>query len=340
VGGQQVWFTGCVHREQPRRSAGRPGPAGKTVQVLVAAANRYFADRCPQHAAGIAYRVLFSTVPLAVVLVSVFGVMLGDASVRDAVVTAIVNALPAQTANRADVAEAISAIAPPPGLLGLLTLAVFVWSATGMMAAVRAGLEVATHAQRGRPVVRGKLIDLLLVVGAALLVLTTVALTALDRLTQHALRRIETATGVDTPFTGVLLPRLATAAVWVGVVLLLYRLVPTRRLARRDAIAGAVVTSALFLAISLASGLLYRGVTHLSLVYGSLTGAFVFLYSVYLYASALLFGAQVGSLWSVPPQPATEPFRAQVRRALRGLFTSADAPDPGEPSSPARTPQA
>jgi len=36
---------------------------------MVGAANRYFADRCPQHAAGIAYRVLFSSVPLAVVLV-------------------------------------------------------------------------------------------------------------------------------------------------------------------------------------------------------------------------------------------------------------------------------
>jgi YihY family inner membrane protein len=303
----------------------------------VAAANRYFADRCPQHAAGIAYRVLFSSVPLAVVLVSVFGVMLGNAEVRDAVVTAIVNALPAEAADRADVAGAISSITPPPGLLGLLTLAVFVWSATGMMAAIRAGLEVATHAQHGRPVVRGKLIDLLLVVGAALLVLTTVALTALDRLTQHALHRIETATGIDAPLSGTLLPRLATAAVWVGVVLLLYRLVPTRRMSRSDALAGAVITAILFLGISLASGLVYRSATHLSVVYGSLTGVFVFLYAVYLYASALLFGAEVASAWSAPAQPVSEPLGVQLRRAVRGLFTSTDARQPDEAAAPAPT---
>jgi YihY family inner membrane protein len=303
----------------------------------VAAANRYFADRCPQHAAGIAYRVLFSSVPLAVVLVSVFGVMLGNAEVRDAVVTAIVNALPAEAADRADVAGAISSITPPPGLLGLLTLAVFVWSATGMMAAIRAGLEVATHAQHGRPVVRGKLIDLLLVVGAALLVLTTVALTALDRLTQHALHRIETATGIDAPLSGTLLPRLATAAVWVGVVLLLYRLVPTRRMSRSDALAGAVITAILFLGISLASGLIYRSATHLSVVYGSLTGVFVFLYAVYLYASALLFGAEAASAWSAPAQPVSEPLGVQLRRAVRGLFTSTDARQPDEAAAPAPT---
>jgi uncharacterized BrkB/YihY/UPF0761 family membrane protein len=253
------------------------------------------------------------------------------------VVTAIVNALPAEAADRADVAGAISSITPPPGLLGLLTLAVFVWSATGMMAAIRAGLEVATHAQHGRPVVRGKLIDLLLVVGAALLVLTTVALTALDRLTQHALHRIETAAGIDAPLSGTLLPRLATAAVWVGVVLLLYRLVPTRRMSRSDALAGAVITAILFLGISLASGLVYRSATHLSVVYGSLTGVFVFLYAVYLYASALLFGAEVASAWSAPAQPVSEPLGVQLRRAVRGLFTSTDARQPDEAAAPAPT---
>jgi membrane protein len=320
-----VWFTAPVHREQPRRSSERLAPAARVVRVLVAAANRYLADSCPQHAAGIAYRVLFSSVPLAVVLVSAFGILLGNDEVRNAVVTSVVNALPAGTANRSDVSDAISAVAPPPGLLGLLTLLVFVWSATGMMAAIRAGLEVATHARYGRPVVRGKLVDLLLVVGAALLVLTTVALTALDRLTQRGLNRLEAELGIGSSLTGTWLPRIADLAVCVVVVLLLYRLVPTRRLDRAGALAGAITTSIVFLVISLASRLVYERVGNLSLVYGSLTGAFVFLYSVYLYASGLLFGAQVGAVWSLPAPPSTEPFRAQLRRAVRVLFTSSES---------------
>jgi uncharacterized BrkB/YihY/UPF0761 family membrane protein len=125
--------------------------------------------------------------------------------------------------------------------------------------------------------------------------------------------------------------------VWVGVVLLLYRLVPTRRMSRSDALAGAVITAILFLGISLASGLVYRSATHLSVVYGSLTGVFVFLYAVYLYASALLFGAEAASAWSAPAPPVSEPLGVQLRRAVRGLFTSTDARQPDEAAAPAPT---
>jgi len=56
-------------------------------------------------------------------------------------------------------------------------------------------------------------------------------------------------------------------------------------------------------------------------VYGSLTSALVFLYSVYLYASALLFGAQVAAAWSRPPDPGGgERLRVRIRRTVRGLY--------------------
>jgi membrane protein len=301
--------------------------SGRVGRVLAHSADRYFADSCPQHAAGIAYRVLFSIVPLAIVLVSIFGVILGNEAVHDAVVDTIVGALPATAASRNDVADAITGIATPSGVVGLVTLVLFAWAATGMMASIRAGLEVAIHAPRTRPMVRGKLVDLVLVVGAALLVLATVAATLLDRMAQHELRRLDSATGLGSTLVGAWLPRVVAVVASVGVVMLLYRFVPSRRLRRADALAGAVTTSVLLLVISLASSRLYDSVTRLSVVYGSLTAALVFLYSVYLYASALLFGGQVASAWSLPPDPDSPPLRVQLRSAVRGLFkTSKDAP--------------
>jgi membrane protein len=290
--------------------------------VLLVAADRYWADSCPQQAAGIAYRVLFSIVPLAIVLVWLFGLLLSDQQLHDAVVDTIVNALPATAADRAKVAEAINGLADTSGLVGLVTLGVFAWAATGMMGSIRAGLEVAIHAGHARPVARGKLVDLALVLGAALLVLATVAATLLDRVAQHGLRRIDTATGLGSGPAGELLPRVVALCASLGVVMLLYRFVPSRRLRRADALAGAITTSVLLLAISLASSRIYAGVTRLSVVYGSLTAALVFLYSMYLYASALLYGGEVAAAWSEPPQPGGDPWRVQVRRALRGLFRS------------------
>jgi membrane protein len=301
--------------------------ASRIGRVLAQSSERYFADNCPQLAAGIAYRVLFSIVPLAIVLVSIFGVILGNQAVHDTVVDTIVRALPSSATSRADVADAITGIASPSGAVGLVTLVVFAWAATGMMASIRAGLEVAIHAKRTRPMARGKLVDLVLVVGAALLVLATVAATLLDRMAQHLLRRADSATGLAGTFVGDGLPRVVAVAVSVGVVMLLYRFVPSRRLGRADTLAGAVTTSSLLLAISIASSRLYDGVTRLSVVYGSLTAALVFLYSVYLYASALLFGGEVAAAWSKPADPNGAPIRVQIRSAVRGLFKSnEDAP--------------
>jgi membrane protein len=292
--------------------------------VLLASADRYFADRCPQHAAGIAYRVLFSIVPLAIVMVSIFGLLLGSKHVNDVVVDTIVGALPSAATSRGEVADAITSIASPSGALGLVTLVLFAWAATGMMASIRAGLEVALHVEQSRPMARGKLVDLALVVGAGLLVLLTVGVTLLDRLAQHGLRRLDRATGLHGTILSTVIPRTVAVAASTAIVMLLYRFVPGRRLHLRDALAGAVTTAILLLVISLASARIYDNVTRLSVVYGSLTAALVFLYSVYLYASALLFGGQVAAAWSVPAEPGGDPALVQIRRAVRGLFTASE----------------
>src|SRR5215510_12800342 len=131
--------------------------AKKLFGVIADALQRFFADQCPQLAAGIAYRVLFSIVPLAIVLVSIFGLVLQDDSIRDSVVDAVVDALPVTAAGRKDVEDAITAIATPASAAGFVSVLVFAWAATGMMTAIRRGLESAMHVTESRPVARGKL---------------------------------------------------------------------------------------------------------------------------------------------------------------------------------------
>jgi membrane protein len=285
----------------------------KLARILPEAFQRYFADRCPQHAAAISYRVLFSIAPLAIVLVSVFGLLLQNDQIRHDVVTTIVDALPVSVAGRKDVEDAVTAIATPASAAGLISLAVFAWAATGMMAAIRTGLEAAMGVLHARPMARGKLVDLLLIVGAALLVIVTVGMTALGELVQRG-------AGSST-LTGAVV-RLGSFLVSIGVILLVYRFVPARGLHFRDGLAGAVVTAVLLQLISLASQLIYDKTASLSVVYGSLTAALVFLYSIYLYACALLLGAEVAAAWSRPPGPPGPPIRAQITSGLRGLFVT------------------
>jgi len=293
----------------------------KLGRVLPEALQRFYADHCTQQAAGIAYRVLFSIAPLAIVLVSIFGLVLQDDSVRDDVIDTIVDWLPVSPSGTKDVEDAITSIATPVSAIGLLSLVLFAWAASGMMTAIRQGLETAMHVTESRPMARGKLVDFLLIVSAALLVLVTAGLTLLAKFLQTSSGSLAEATDLPARTLAGLLLHAGAFGLSVVVVLLLYRFVPARGLRIRDGLAGAIVTGLLLQLIALASAWTYERATRLSVVYGSLTAALVFLYSIYLYSAALLLGAEVAAGWAAPPPTeAGPPIRTQVKDAVLGLF--------------------
>ena len=63
-------------------------------RALPRAIDDLFRDRCPQYAAAIAYRVLFSLFPLTILLVSVFGLVLQDDELRERVISELLSVLP------------------------------------------------------------------------------------------------------------------------------------------------------------------------------------------------------------------------------------------------------
>ena len=66
----------------------------KLLGVVPVAIDGFFRHHCTQHAAGIAYRILFSLAPLAIVLVSIAGLVLQDTELRDDTIDLIVDRLP------------------------------------------------------------------------------------------------------------------------------------------------------------------------------------------------------------------------------------------------------
>jgi len=264
----------------------------------------------------------------SIVLVAIFGIVLRDDDLRHRVIQEIVDTLPLSDKGTADVTREIEKLAKPASGLGLISLLVFGWAATGMMAALRTGLEVAMRVERRRPAARGKLVDVLLVVGTAALVVGAVLLNLATQLVSDSVGRLIGSIGLAGGLfehgfrDGV--PVILTA----GVVLILYRFVPARRLTSRDALAGAIVTAILLFVISLASGYIVNRTRNLGNIYGSLTLVLVFLYTMYLYASALLLGAEVAAAWSRPTEDLGEPLKRQVRRVVLGLFVHQEPPAP------------
>src|SRR5262245_24913600 len=196
-----------------------------------------------------------------------------------------------------------------------------------MVGAVRTGLEAAPRVERRRPAGRAKIVGPHLVVGAGVLVIvmiaTPVVAQIVTRLAASVADELDVETGLFSELVKVVVPLLVSTVV----VVLIYRFVPARRLRFRDAVAGGVVTGLLLLAISAASALVYGHVADLSVIYGSLTAVLVFLYSVYLYAAAVLFGAEFAAAWAEPAATGPgEPLMAQVKNAVLGLFVRRDPP--------------
>lgn len=270
-----------------------------------------------QHAAAIAYRVLFSLAPLAIVLVFGFGLILRDEALRQDVIDRVVGWLPVSDDGGDSVATAITRLASPTSIVGVVPLATFFWAASGMMAALRNGLEAALAVEERRHAARGKLVDLALVVGAGLLVIATIAVSLVTQIVTSRVGGLAEATGLGNGLSDRALSVVVPFAIAVPTVALLYRFVPSRRLRASATAAGAVVTSLLLVGISTASTLVFESTARLSAIYGSITIVLVFLYSVYLYASALLYGAAVAATWSNPePLSEQETFLQTLRGAI------------------------
>jgi membrane protein len=302
------------------------GVARGVARALPRAIEDMFTDRCTQYAAAIAYRVLFSLFPLTIALVSIFGLVLQDDELRQKVINELIDLLPVSQSGQGNIQHSIEQIATPLSAIGLISLVALLWGATGMMASIRLGLEAAMKVDRGRPAARAKLVDFVLVAAAGVLVLVVVGLSAFGAFFSKLTERFTEWAGIATP-SGLLL-RDGVQLVAIGVtVLLLYRFVPARKLRRRGALAGAMLTAVGVWGATKVLAIVFSDFSRYNVIYGSLAGVTTFLFFVYVVAWILLLGAEFAYAWSQPPGPPGPPLRAQLLGVVRGLFVHSEEPE-------------
>lgn len=320
----------------PHRLARKPiehllGFVRGLVRAVPAAFYDFFADRCPQFAAAIAYRVLFSLFPLTIALVAIFGFVLRDDDVRARVTQELIDLLPVSAEGEADVENAISGLASPFSALGLISLVALLWGASGMMGAIRIGLETALKVERGRPMARAKAVDFVLVLAAGLLVLLAVAITAFANFFSELANDFARAIGVSESVPKTLLLDGFPFVLVLVTVLLLYRFVPARQLHRRAALVGAGFTAIGFWGTTVVLSSVFASFSDYNVIYGSLAGLMTFLFLVYVDAAILLLGAELAHQWSEPPGPPGPPVGEQLKGFLRGLVLHPKPMDDDEP---------
>lgn len=300
--------------------------AGRCVRDADIAVATYTRSAANQRAAAISYHVLFSLVPFVALLVSVLQLVLPDRSERRVIDWLLgVLSVPGDVGD--SIEAAISGASPPATLAGAIALVGLLWTASGMMASVRSAFRAIWASDANRPYLRGKLLDIALVLGAGILVVSAFGLTVIVQLVTETSTRIATRLGGGGEATSALgsLAQLGgSLALALVAFLLLYRVVPPVPPRLRDVLPGAIVATIGFQLASAGFSIYLRHFADFDDVYGPLGAVLAFLVLVYLLALVLLFGACVAAAWpesAAPPPPdaTSEPLRQKLVRALRGL---------------------
>jgi membrane protein len=318
---------GGERRGTAERLRARAGHAlGRGAKLIERAVDAFARNRCPQLAASISYYGLLSIFPAAIVMVAIFGIVIGDDEARTEVVDFLFENLPlSEGEGRRDLERVVDGVTNNTGTLGVVGLLGLLYSASALQGAIRNSLTIIAGTERQRPPLRAKALDLLLVLGWGVLIALSFAATlvrgfAVDlskdlgftgRVVDGALN----AFGFLIPFT---LSVIAFAVILV--------VVPYPRPRLRDVWPG-VLLGAVGIELAQRGFALYlENFGNYNAIYGSLGAVITFMVFIYIAAMVFLLGAEMAALW--PRVRAGEfdeengdgePFGAQVRGFLRGL---------------------
>lgn len=252
-------------------------------------------DNCPQLAAAVSYHLLFSIFPLAIAAIGVLGLVTSSPDTRDAVIAHLLQVLPLSDDGQQQLRSMVNSISGNTGALGLIGLVGVVWSASGVMAAVRTAVNIAWDVERRRRFVRGKLLDLLLLAGSFLVLAATLGLVIVTSVIRNSTADLPTAAAVFAGPAAVVVIAALILLLLGGLFTGLYVFLPAVPVRLRDAMLGALVAAIGVGLLQLGFSVYVSNFAHYNRLYGSLGAAIAFLFFVYLATMVFLFGAEVAS---------------------------------------------
>lgn len=284
------------------RLAARLGRGGRHAwQLGRRSVAEFFADGGPQAAAAVSYFAMFSLFPLTIITVAVYGFFLGGEEARQQVIDFVLDRVPLdEVQGSRDIRRALSAVTGNATAFGVVGIVGLVFSASGLMGAIRGALNAAWETSDVRPPLMGKLLDILLILGLGLVVALSLALTLLGRLAVSVGDDVGQAfgpVGSGLPRVLLALAQLIPVLVSFAVFAFLYRVVPAAEVRIRDVWPGALVAALGFELVKIAFSLYLASFADYGAVYGSLATVVAFLVFVFLAANVMVLGAEAASEW-------------------------------------------
>jgi membrane protein len=298
-------------------------------------------DYAPSMGAAISYYTVFSLAPLLIIVIAVAGLVFGRDAVQGQIVTQL-SGLIGQ--DGAEVVQGLikSADQPVEGLVaGSLSIVLLLVGATTVFGELQSALDRIWHVpEKDKPTgiwaqVRSRFLSFGLILGLAFLLMVTLTISA-------GVAAVGSWAGGLLPAWEILLQVLNIGiSLVVSTVLfaMIYKLMPTAKIAWRDVWVGAGVTAVLFELGKVLIGL-YVGKAGVSSSYAAAGAIAVLLVWVYYAAQIFLLGAEFTKVFalehgSIAGQALPEdPVKAQAESGKPGTAPEAGKEAPGMPFPP------
>jgi membrane protein len=248
-----------------------------------------------QLSAAIAYRVLFSLVPFAALLLTIIDAVLPP-SRRQQFVEWLFGQFPGTDLEQS-IDNTLAASGASAPIVGLIALGVLLWGASGMMASIRIAFRVIWDHGSGPTYVRSKLRDFVLVAVAGALVVIAFGLSVIVRIVVQTGSDLSDALGFTNSASA-----LSTVAEVVSSTLLifaallaLYRFVPPVAMPVSRLWPSALAAAIAFHLAVYGYAIYATRFASFNTIYGPIGAVLVFLVLVYLLAAIVLLGAETAA---------------------------------------------
>ncbi len=248
----------------------------------------------PQVAGSMAYFAILALFQVVVLGVVVFSLLIGEGDARRVVIDRLQSALPLQAGT---INQVVDSIIATRGGITVVSVAILAWGGLGFFDALSVGVGRAFASPSRRPFWQEKMIVLLLMVAAGMLAIVALliwwAAGIATQFAEHGLLPGASTDGQEAfdliGLIGLILPILLVLVA----LLVVYRLVPNRRVRLRQAWPGALVATVLWTVLRVSFTWYATSVARYESFFGPISTAITLLVFLYFSSAIVLFGAEV-----------------------------------------------
>lgn len=253
-------------------------------------------------AGGIAFNILLAAAPFLLMLVSIFAFVLQRAvdDPQQAAVDYVLRILPPSQPVVAFTRRLVTEIIVGKRPLGLVGLALFIWSSTRLFGSLRAVLKEIFDLPEERNILWGKLFDLqMVVVAGSLFLLNTGITVVIEGAQRYGVEWLGVSNRPETrAFQSLLGQFLAFGFIFV-MFLLIYRFLPVRRTPWRTSLVAAAFTSVAWEVLKGVFAWYVSDVATYGATYGALVTPVVLVLWTYYSGVVFILGGEIGQVYDL-----------------------------------------